>query len=106
MNYFSIPGLRSMKKMTISKAIKMTAEYFGITESQIISKCRKGEIAKATQMLSYYLHNELNMKPHVIGNYLNRDRTSIMYRIEKVMDVCYVDKDYKKEYLEYKIYLS
>ena len=107
MNYYSIPGIRSMKKITISKAIKMTADYFGITENQLITKDRsEQQVVKAGQMLSYYLSAEMGMKPQIIGDYLNRERTAIMYRIQRVMDICYVDKDYKKEYLQYKYYLS
>lgn len=106
MNYFSIPGFRSIKKQSIKDAIQMTAEYFDIPEQRILSKGRSQSVVKARQMLSYYLHTELGVKPGLTGDYLNRDRTTIMYCIQRVRDICYVDSDYKKEYTDYKKFLT
>ena len=97
MNYFSIPGFRSIKKQSIKDAIQMTAEYFDIPEQRILSKGRSQSVVKARQMLSYYLHTELGVKPGLTGDYLNRDRTTIMYCIQSTDHLLCIVYDYEQD---------
>jgi len=52
----------------------------------LFSKNRSAEIVNIRHVLAYVLHINYNLKPHQITNVIKRERTSILYAIQNVVD--------------------
>lgn len=78
-------------KCNIDKIINEVSSYYSLTENQLKSKSRIGQIALARQIAMYLAREILNMTYQSIGKYFSKDHTTVMANVEKIKNS--LDKD-------------
>ena len=73
-------------KITIDTIINEVGEYYSITESQLKSKSRIGQIALARQIAMYLARTLLNMTYQGIGKSFGKDHTTVMANVQKIQE--------------------
>ncbi len=73
-------------KITIDTIINEVGDYYSITESQLKSKSRIGQIALARQIAMYLARTLLNMTYQGIGKSFGKDHTTVMANVQKIQD--------------------
>lgn len=73
--------------LSINKIIEETANYFFISEEDLIGKKRKEEFTKARHIAIYIAHNKLGLSYKKIGEHFsNRKHSSIIHSIKTIED--------------------
>ncbi len=86
------------KKITHKKIISTVAEFYGLTEKDIIVPSRKKEIVKPRQIAMYLLRRELNNSFSFIGErFGGKDHTTVIHSYEKINNQLQKDKNLKEE---------
>ena len=73
-------------KITIDTIISEVGDYYSITESQLKSKSRIGQIALARQIAMYLARTLLNMTYQGIGKSFGKDHTTVMANVQKIQE--------------------
>lgn len=71
-------------KANIDQLIKVVADQFNLTESQLRSKCRISQIAYARQIAMYLARDVLGMTYQNIGRSFEKDHSTVMTNITKI----------------------
>ena len=69
------------------RLIKRIVDYYEVSESLLLGKSRKAEIAEARQVLAFCLKNKFYFSFAAIGRMLNCDHTTIMHSCKKIEDL-------------------
>ena len=86
------------KKITHKKIISTVAEFYGLTEKDIIIPSRKKEIVKPRQIAMYLLRRELNSSFSFIGErFGGKDHTTVIHSCEKINSQLQKDKNLEEE---------
>ena len=73
------------KNINPDNIIRTVAEYFGISGSDLLNRCRKKEIVEPRQVVMYLLRDMLNLSYLHIGKKVGgRDHTTAIYAFEKI----------------------
>lgn len=70
--------------LSIDTIIKEVSSHYSLTENQLKSKSRIGQIALARQIAMYLARNLLNMTYQSIGKYFEKDHTTVMANVQKI----------------------
>lgn len=103
MNYMIIPGMK--EKVFVEGLIdpeivfKAVAKHYGITVSDIKSKCRKSEIVKARQIVCLFLKQYAGMKLTEIGKLIheNYGHYGVIYSVDKLNEMMAIYPGLKHE---------
>ena len=77
--------------------IKAVAEYFSVSEADILSQRRNREIAQARQMAMYLIREQTQLSTTRIGDLFGgRDHTTVMHACEKIADLAERDDDIRR----------
>lgn len=71
-------------KITIDTIIDEVGSYYSISEAQLKSKTRIGQIALARQIAMYLARTILNMTYQGIGKSFGKDHTTVMANVQKI----------------------
>lgn len=74
-------------KADIDTIIREVGSYYSISESQLKSKSRIGQIALARQIAMYLARSILNMTFQGIGKYFGKDHTTVMANVQKIQSM-------------------
>lgn len=77
--------------LNINTIISSVASYYSLTENQLKSKSRIGQIALARQIAMYLARDLLNMTYQGIGKLFGKDHTTVMANVQKIQSS--LDKD-------------
>lgn len=90
----------------ISKVKEIVAQYFQLTEAELISRSRKPKLVYARNLCYYIIRNKTNISLQKIGdNFGNKDHTTVTHGYEKIKDVIKTDSKVKNDisYIESKL---
>lgn len=85
-------------KITPQKIIESVASYYNIPEEEILGKSKQKNIAFPRQIAMYLCKTLTNLNFVMIAKALgNRDRTTVMYGVDKIMEAAKVDSELKAD---------
>ena len=90
----------------IGKVKEIVANYFQISEDELISNSRKPMLVYARNLCFYIIRNKFNITLKVIGEHFGgKDYTSIIHGYEKINDIIKTDSKVKNDvsYIEGKL---
>lgn len=71
--------------MQPQNVIEAVAQYYNISQKELIEKGRKKEIAYARHIAMYLMRNELNISyPSIGATFGGRDHTTALHAFEKI----------------------
>lgn len=80
-----LPLTRRPITLSLKQVIKTVAEFYELTEAQLVDKSRKKEIVKPRQIAMYLLRAELKISfPSIGERFSSRDHTTVMHACEKI----------------------
>jgi len=78
--------------------LKLVAEFYGVSNNDLIMKNRKKEIVKPRQIAMYLMRSEIKSSFPSIGSWIGgRDHTTAMHAYEKILKEIEVDKTIEQE---------
>lgn len=85
-------------KITPQKIIESVSSYYNISEDDILGKSKQKNIAFPRQIAMYLCKTLTNMNFVMIAKALgNRDRTTVMYGVDKIMETIKADSSLKAD---------
>lgn len=85
-------------KITPQKIIDSVSSYYNISQEEILGKSKQKNIALPRQIVMYLCKTLTNMNFVMIAKALgNKDRTTIMYGVDKIMELLKVDSILKAD---------
>lgn len=85
-------------KITPRKIIESVSSYYNITEEELLGKSKQKNIAFPRQIAMYLCKTLTNMNFVMIAKALgNRDRTTVMYGVDKIMETIKADSALKAD---------
>lgn len=81
------PGGRSDLKRIVDLVIDNNG--FGITEADLLKKCRKREMVQLRQVSIWAMTKMTGASLKTIGEYFNRDHTTVIHSRDTVNDLIY-----------------
>jgi len=85
-------------KITPKKVIESVCSYYKISEDELLGKTKEKNIALPRQIAMYLCKTLTSLNFVMIGKALgNRDRTTIMYGVDKIMEMLKTDSVLKAE---------
>lgn len=85
----------SGKSIDKDAILETVSSYFNISIKDIFSSSRKQEIVSARQIAIYLISQNLSIPLSAIGNFLNRDHTTIMHAKNKIENDLKINKKLK-----------
>ena len=80
------------KALTPEAMIKKVAEFYQVTEADIVSQRRNREVAKARQVAMYLIREQTQLSTTRIGELFGgRDHSTVMYACDKVAELAETD---------------
>ncbi len=107
-SYYAIPGLPNYEKKRLEPAdmIKLTAKFFNLSVSQILSKHRYRELVIARHLFYYYGRAVgYGWRTLAIATG-GRDHTTAIHGYKTIADLIEVDKETKKLYDQFHAYMD
>ena len=85
-------------KITPQKIIESVSSYYNISEDELLGKSKQKNIAFPRQVAMYLCKTLTNMNFVMIAKALgNRDRTTVMYGVDKIMETIKIDSELKAD---------
>ncbi|MBO4884680.1 MAG: chromosomal replication initiator protein DnaA [Clostridia bacterium] len=85
------------RAVTPETIIKAVAEYFSVSEADILSQRRNREIAQARQLAMYLIREQTQLSTTRIGDLFGgRDHTTVMHACEKIADLATRDDEIRR----------
>jgi chromosomal replication initiation ATPase DnaA len=87
--HLNIKTIRMDKEQQKEYAIQMAEKicnYYQIKYGQMMSKYRGEEVTLARQMTMYFTKEKTELNGEEIGKIFNRDRTTVLYSIQKIRE--------------------
>ena len=85
-------------KITPGKIIDSVSSYYNISSEEILGKSKQKNIALPRQIVMYLCKTLTNMNFVMIAKALgNKDRTTIMYGVDKIMELIKTDSILKAD---------
>jgi len=72
--------------ITPDTVVRYVCRYYGVDESQLKGPHRSKNIVEPRQIAAYLIRELTHYKPEDIGQYFNRDRSTVVHSIQKVQD--------------------
>jgi len=89
------------KSTTFKNIIKAVAEFYDISEKELLERSRKKEIVKPRQIIMYLLREELKCSFPFIGLKIGgRDHTTAIHACEKIKKEAESDQNFSDEIIE------
>ena len=86
------------KAITPKDILKIVAEFYDVSNNELLMKNRKKEIVKPRQIAMYLMRSEIKSSFPSIGTWLGgRDHTTAMHAFEKISKEMEVDKTIEQE---------
>ena len=86
------------KRISPQKIIKTVAEFYNLTDKEILDPSRKKEIVKPRQVAMFFLREELKSSFPFIGKkFGGKDHTTAMYSYQKIKDEIKKDQNLSEE---------
>jgi chromosomal replication initiator protein len=86
----------------VKKIIKTIAEFYEISEKELISNSRKREYLKPRQVAMYLLREELKCSFPFIGRKFGKDHTTAIHAYQKILKDLKNDENLVEELKEIK----
>ncbi len=88
----------SVSSFSFNKILKAVANFYEVSEKDIIGTSRKKEIVKSRQIVIYFLREELNYSYPYIGKKIGgKDHTTIIYSFTKIKKEVKNNKEINEE---------
>ncbi len=85
------------RAVTPEAIIKAVAEYFCVSEADILSQRRNREIAQARQIAMYLIREQTQLSTTRIGDLFGgRDHTTVMHACDKIADMAETDDEIRR----------
>lgn len=97
MNYISRPGMKIDIVVRDEEIIRVVCKHFNVTIAQLKQKNRKHGVVFARQVAYYLLSTVGKSTCTKIGEYFNRDHTTVLYGTQAVRNYIDTDPARKKE---------
>ena len=81
--------------VTVKKIVEYMAKEFGISENDILSDKRQSNIALARQLAMYVIKEVTDLKLQELGNYFNKNHTTVLYAINQAKEKMDKNPQYK-----------
>jgi chromosomal replication initiator protein len=84
-NYYIIPGIIRSKAISFERVLSIVSYYTGISQQDIIKKCRKREIIFARHLVCYFSRKFTNLALASIGEHFGgQDHTTVLNADRKI----------------------
>lgn len=91
------------ERLLIKRLIKVVAQYYEVSEEDIVSGGRHGIYMTPKKVLIYLTKNVAKInKPYAVAKILKVSRTTVMHHWESMEDLLKIDSETKHEYEEVK----
>jgi chromosomal replication initiation ATPase DnaA len=80
--------------------IDACTQYYGVTRTALLSKSREKQVTSCRHVIIYLIRKYTKYSPGTIAKYLNRDRTTILYAIERANNAFFTKGDIYPHILE------
>lgn len=67
--------------------INKVAEFYGLTEEEVLGRCRKQDLVKARFVAIYFIRNKTEFTLKTIGRMFKRDHASIIHALKTIRQV-------------------
>ena len=94
------------KNEKLNQIVKTLCNQYDITTEQFNSKCRKANIVKVRQLFVYYTRYDMGLTFRELGEFMNRDTSTIIRCFESISNVIHYDVVLKKDLEEVKKLLN
>jgi len=74
------------RRISPKKIVKLISEHYELKEEDIFKKTRTKHLVKVRQFLIYFLREISQLSYTSIGEFLNKDHTTIIYSYEKIVE--------------------
>ncbi len=81
--------------VTVKKIVAYVAKEFGISESDILSDKRQANVVLARQITMYVIKEVTDLKLQEVGNYFNKNHTTVLYAINQAKEKMAANPQYK-----------
>lgn len=82
-NYWITP-IPLRKAITAEQIINAGCMFFKVNKQRVLSKIKEEDLVRCRYVCMYIIAQKLNLKPKVIGEYFNRDRTTVLHALQCV----------------------
>lgn len=98
-NYYTLPGLKFhvLLDKLYEETIKKITQYYEVTLPQLRAKDRKREIVLARMICMCSLKQEHGWTLKKVGDYFNRDHTTVIHAIQTIKDLSCTDIKIRRE---------
>jgi chromosomal replication initiator protein len=104
MNY---KNLSPLIKTTPEKIITATSKLWGVTEQELLEKCRRQPQAFARQVAMFLTYKLTNLSTTNVGKcFSNRNHATILWAIKRVMEAMESEPQIKHAVIELEKYLT
>ena len=88
-NPYSFPGMPpgSLYKPIFEKTIIILKEMMGVEYKYFFTPCRRYEVCIYRQLVCYVLQEKFNLKLEVIGKFINRDHSTVIYNRQRFKEI-------------------
>lgn len=90
------------KNINLSLILNSVCNHYDIKKDLIISRNRKNHIIIARQMYCYFAKKYTNNNYRQIGEFIERDRSTVMFSIDKIKEQKRIYPSLKKQYKKIK----
>ena len=85
------------RAVTPESIMKAVADYFGVSQSDMLSQRRNREIAKARQIAMYLTREQTQLSTTRIGDIFGgRDHTTVMHACDKIAELAQTDDEIRR----------
>lgn len=82
----------------VQTILTTVCEHFFISESEVLSKNRKGEIVRVRHLVMYFCLTHLQMTQIQVGRYFDRDHSSVVHAKKAIEGFNSYDSAFKRKF--------
>jgi chromosomal replication initiator protein len=85
------------RRLSLSDVLQVTAQYYQLSLSDLVSKSRQRDVVVARQMAIYLARQETNASLPEIGDALGRNHSTVLYSYNKVVEQLETDPHFRQK---------
>jgi chromosomal replication initiator protein len=103
MTYFNYPGLKDRQNIVLKTGIepehivKVVCNHFELPVDRIFDSNRKREYVYGRHVICYFLLRYTKMNKSRIGEFINRDHTTVINALRVLHDLMYTEDEVREE---------
>ena len=91
------PRVRANSEELVEKIVKRVIVSYRITKDELLSKKRNREFVESRQIIMYAMREKFGYTFREIGEYFNKDHSTMIYGINNIKGMAQVNKKFNQE---------